>query len=65
MSTALKIAAGLSVIGLGVVAYDSLIGVATIEVVHHEDLGVAFVAFEAAPEEVFVDPVVALEMAFA
>ena len=37
MSTALKIAAGLSVIGLGVVAYDSLIGVATIEVVHHEE----------------------------
>ena len=35
------------------------------EVVHHEDLGVAFVAFEAAPEEVFVDPVVALEVAFA
>ena len=35
------------------------------EVVRHEDLGVAFVAFEAAPEEVFVDPVVALEVAFA
>ena len=35
------------------------------EVVHHEDLGVAFVAIEADPEEVFVDPVVALEMAFA
>ena len=35
------------------------------EVVHHEDLGVAFVAFEAAPEEAFVDPAAALEVAFA
>ena len=35
------------------------------EVVHHEDLGVAFVAFEVAPEEAFVDPAVALEVAFA
>jgi len=37
MSTALKIAAGLSVMGFGVVVYESLLGVATIEVVHHEE----------------------------
>ena len=35
------------------------------EVVHHEGLGVAFAAFEAAPEDVFVGPVVVLEVAFA